>query len=215
MVTEIGSGQPHREATSLLAELETRFEAIDPRRSPDETAASILALEADARKQLESLRSRYRVAKPRGVGLSKRLRSDWDSYLREADTLETEVFSVARQRLDEITTKASASASVALDRRRRAEAGVRSETESARRAIRESKSRADMALHQLVERVTEITQHAMRDVDTTIAECTAALASSNLAELSDKRFRNERIRLEERIVSVVERRRAILERLMS
>lgn len=55
--------------------------------------------------QLAAARSAYRIGTPRGVGLSKTLRKDWERYRAIAADLDETVFVPAQEQLDEIVER--------------------------------------------------------------------------------------------------------------
>lgn len=152
---------------------------------PAEAARTFLDLEEKAKKSVSELDARYKVTRPRGIGLPKNLTKDWEDYVVASGKLQETLFAPARQRIDELVGEHAARARVMLDRRLQIERSLKvlsSETQSKtareRKATQES---LDMVSKGVVEAAKSSTQRVKRTLDEVFAEF-AALDMTDLSE---------------------------------
>ena len=82
----------------------------------------LLQVEAKARDEVVRLTHANTVARPRGIGMSKSLRTDWNAYLRNTEKLRKEVIDPLEKGIDVLITSAASTETLALDRQRRVNA---------------------------------------------------------------------------------------------
>lgn len=115
----IERGEPSRNAEQIRAMVTDSLEAIRETADPDRSAEALLALERDARDALERLTGENTIVRPRGVGLSKALESDWSAYLRNAERIRREVIEPASEDVGRAIDEAALDEVSGVDRRRR------------------------------------------------------------------------------------------------
>ncbi len=144
---------------------------------PMEAAQTFLDLEETARKAITDLETRYKVARPRGVGLSKNLLKEWEDYAVACGQLQERVFDPARKRIDELVGEHAARARIALDRRLQIERSLKVLSSEAKTATsRESKAtreRLGVASKDVVEAVQSSTKRVKRTLDEVFSEFAA------------------------------------------
>src|SRR5262249_44733625 len=84
----IERGDPKREAQELHIETLARLDAIGNIEDPDVMGAELHRAEVQFTSNMEALRNRYRVARPRGIVLSRASEQDWAAYRKSADEIE-------------------------------------------------------------------------------------------------------------------------------
>ena len=81
--------------------LENGVEDLQSRKiSHQEKTKALINLEHVSRGKLRKIRDRLAVAKPRGVGLSRRLTNEWKSYRSQIERLEKEVFQPTEEKIE-------------------------------------------------------------------------------------------------------------------
>ena len=82
-----------------MQNLRTSVDAALAIKDVDEASSAVIQAESEATQSLLSIRRRFRVARPNGVGLSKQLRRDWDASTTETQRLESKVSLLAMKTL--------------------------------------------------------------------------------------------------------------------
>lgn len=169
-----GTSEPREKVDEVIERLKGELEYAASLDDPMEAAQTFLDLEEKARKGVADLETRYKVARPRGVGLPKYLLRDWGNYVTACGELEENVFSPARKRIDELVGEHAARARIALDRRLQIERSLKalsSETKTV--TSRESKAtreRLGVTSKDVVEAVQSSTKRVKRTLDEVFSE---------------------------------------------
>lgn len=117
----------------------------------------LIALEEDSRNKLRSLRGNFVVSKPRGVGLTRRLVNEWNSYRSQFDQLEKEVFVPAERKIEEQVSLAAEQSELQIDFIARLETAVAKVKNDALKAANQKRSST-------TELSNEIADHVKRHV---------------------------------------------------
>ena len=90
--TRVVEGLPSAEINELRSSIEDRMDYAARIKNPEEASIALLDAEQKAIRKLSDIRESYRIVKPRGIGLSRTLQSEWKAYLMELERLENEIF---------------------------------------------------------------------------------------------------------------------------
>jgi signal transduction histidine kinase len=207
----IASGEVSEAVDEILAALRKDLAAAAALRDPGEAATSFIETEARARAELAALRERFRVPAPRGFGLTRALRRDWQAYQAAWAEVELGTIEPGFEAIEKIVGSETAAHRIAVDRRRRFEEALRRTFEEARKTTRTSAGDARAALEEVQGRVSDLRRESLADVEGAIAEIQADLARLDVTQLSDDAFVAARSALEERVLNVAEAERASLD----
>jgi len=203
------AGTPDREVADVIAELKGDLAGISTD-SPDATAQDILNAESKAKRALRDLAERYRVAPPRGVGLTRALRRDFEAWRHEYEQLLSKVFTPARQRIEQLVADATSTTHAAIDRRVRFDRGLDELRDQMRKGTRAESAAAQEAATNAAKRVSELARASVAEVDQTLREVVSRAARLDLTGLSDEEFVRQRTALEAEIEAVAEEEHRIL-----
>ena len=180
------SGKPEQE---VLASREAALRSLTAAAAiEDEARAAGAFVDAElmARRTLEDLRDTYRVTKPRGVGLSKHLRREWEAYLQEDARLQTTLFEPALRELTQLATDTAREMRVAVDRRRRMERGLRDAIERARKSIAAQSNQVRTAVEEARTRVLALMRESGIAMERATNEAQSRLATLDTASQDDE-----------------------------
>jgi len=110
---------PESEVAAISHHVQDRMQAASKMADPDDASRELLDAEREANRKLADLRTAYSIVRPRGVGLTKQLMSDWEAYHREQDRLEGDVFAPFAKEVGERLGSMAAQAKIYIDQRRR------------------------------------------------------------------------------------------------
>jgi signal transduction histidine kinase len=202
-------GAPQLEVEAVVADLESALAGLASE-SPDAAAAGILQGESRAKAKLRDLQERYRVVPPRGVGLSKALRRDFDSWRREYDLLEEGTFEPARQRIEQLVALATVASHAAIDRRLRFDRGLEELGDQTRKASRASSAQAREAANSAAKRVADLARDSVAEVEQSLRKVVSGAARWDLSQISDEEFVKRRMELESEIQAIAHEGRRVL-----
>ena len=95
---KLDQGTPQSRVAEILQALKDAIRRIDEISDPDHQSSEMLAAEVRARREVRTVKEDLRVARPRGVGLSRAVRQSWDAYRSEVLKLEESCFVPCRSR---------------------------------------------------------------------------------------------------------------------
>jgi signal transduction histidine kinase len=203
--SSVESRDPDRFVTELLHELSRAIKAAVAIKDLDEASRAVIQAEADAMQSLLSLRRRYRVAKPNGVGLSKQLRRDWEASTAETLRLESSIFAPAELEVSRVVGELATSSKLKISMRVRIERAITERiVDTQTRASAERKETRD-ALEELNKGVTEATREIVQEVDFAIQETRSNLARLDLSKLKDEEIVASRLSMETDLTDVADR----------
>jgi len=178
-------GKPSRKANEILEKTLQRASGIRTIENSEVAARELLAMESEQRRDISRLRSEYQIAKTRGIGLTKKQVSDWDSYLKNLEKLEKEVFSPLEDEVERIINELASGSVVALDRRRRIGQALADVSTTRKKEIANLSRKAKEEADQLSKKVIEQAQQRLATIDATITAIYAEFSQSETSALSD------------------------------
>jgi len=208
---QVEGDDPNRVVRDLLQDAERDFKVASEIRDPDESAQAFLDAESAARKRLNDLRNKFKIARPRGFAPGKKLQFDWEAHLHEAERLERDLFTPTAEKIDEIANKAEIEYHFEIDRRRRLERSLNDVVTDAKRSTNSETRETRGILNEVSEKVLKLTREIMVGMEDDVAEVMSELAKMNVSEMGDSTLVSERTKLESKIISEAERNKEILE----
>lgn len=207
----VGEGYPDRGVRDVLQNVERDFKVASEIRDPDESAQAFLDAESAARKRLNDLRNKFRIARPRGFAMGKNLQFDWEAYLQEAERLERDLFAPTAEKIEKIANKAEMEYHFAIDRRRRLEQALNDVVTDAKISTNSETRETRDILNEVREKVIKLTREIVVGMEDDVAEVMSELAKMNVSEMGDFALVSERTKLESKIISEAARNKEILE----
>lgn len=184
-------------ANSILQDVEQRLRAAADVKDADRIANLIIGIETSAKAKLKQLLDSSAIAKPRGLGLPKTLQADWNSYVKNREKLETEVFSPLSEKIF-AAISASSSQSV-VDKRRRLVASLESKRQDANVDSGRLRREVQERIASLSKNVDEALRSTVAKLSTEIDLTFSDLGRTNMNTLGDREIRLLQVDLEKRI----------------
>jgi C4-dicarboxylate-specific signal transduction histidine kinase len=208
---QIQSGAPQKESEHLLANVKENLRAVTNIDEPLRASAALVELEASARSSIETLRERYRVTKPRGVGLTTRLRRDWELCAREAGKLEVEVFQPTQQQLDALITEAASRPQSTASPQKRVERALRDRVKEARDTIGRESEETRQTLEDFRNTILRSIRDRADAVESVITEARTDLERLTASSKEEASILGEYYRLEAAINEATQKNQQSLE----
>ena len=206
----VRDGQPEIELSDLRRSISSQMDAVEKIKDPDEASFALLATEREANLKLWEIRESYRVAKPRGIGLSRFLQRDWGKYSAEMERLEKVFFDpfgaeVARR----VSTVASA-AKIHVDQRKRIGEMIRQQAESGKKAVATEAGQLRKSADETRSSALKFARDAIREMQETISAVEVDFAQKDLVDRSQDEIERLREAFENRIDAVGRKNRDTL-----
>ena len=131
-------------------------------------AWALLRSEKQARGQLHDLRKMFIVTKPRGVGLSRQLSNEWNSYQAQMELLDSEVFKPTEKEIEAWISDAAREAKVPLNDIVRLNTAVSEHETDALKEVRRLKNEVDTLANGITAIVIDETKNSVRTVTQTV-----------------------------------------------
>ena len=197
--SSVDEGEPQIEVGEVLQSLRTRLDSLSTTNGLNSFSADLLAVETRARRDLKRIKDSLHIVRPRGVGLSRDTRRDWDSYRTQMMDLEENTFASAEREIDEVVRRSAAVAKFWIDHRRRLEAAIDANVLNIRQRARRETTETREVGKEVSDQVIELTQQVMSDVEGAIREVLAEVARTDFSNREESEFVEVRTSLEEQL----------------
>lgn len=181
--------------------------------SKQEKALALLNIEQQARESLHSLRESLVVTRPRGVGLSRNLINEWNSYLTQMARLKLEVLEPFEVKIEKYISSAAAKAGVPLNDVARLNSAVSEYKNNALKTARKLHSHVNALTKDVFATIKEEARSSFRAVQQAADDVMDELEHAQLSSKGRNNLSRVRTKLIEQITAVQETEKEKLERL--
>lgn len=193
------------EVETLKSTSQASLEAAIKIEDPDKASAALLNAEKRAHAKLEEIRSKYRVAKPKGIGLSKPLQRDWDAYIEEQAKIEEKIFQPIAKEIAASLGKLATEAKVYIDHRKRIGDLLKQVAKQNLDGVEDRKREVNQKADETSRKAVRTASAAIQEFKQTVAAVDADFARQNLTKLTVDQIEDLREELENRIEEVGKR----------
>ena len=198
----VGDGLPETELSTLRHTIQQRMDAAAKMKNPDDASTALLDAEKEANRRLFDIRESYRVVKPRGVGLSRKLQSDWNAYLAEVERLEKEYFVPFSHEVAQTLGAVAKEAKLYVDQRRRLGELIKQQAENERKLVSQEVGQLRYSANDARTTALKFARDAIRELQETVSDVEMEFAHKDLAGLSEEDIEHLRYAFENRIEAV-------------
>ena len=177
---QLDQGIPQMNVSKILQTFEDQIQSLSNILDPNHQASEIVAAELHARREIRKAKEELRIARPRGVGLSRGVRKSWDLYRSEMLKLDESCFDPAENEIDKAIRHHAHSTKVLVDQRRRLEAALDENVRNARQRTQRESTETRKEGKDVSDGVIQLTRHVMAEVEGTIRQVLADAARLNL-----------------------------------
>jgi signal transduction histidine kinase len=207
--------KPHEEALALTQDISNQLENASQIEDIKLAATTFLEIESSARRQLSEMSERYRIIRPKGIGLTKSQEREWTSYSGAFSELEETVFSAAVSLIENVVGSEAEKARLELDRRIRIENALNEISVETRKTAKTESIETRQSLAQVQKTVTEVTQDSLTEVETVLRDVFAEFARMDISKMPDSSIVKARTDLESRIIKIKDKEQRFLQYIRS
>jgi len=205
------AGKPQDEALKLTEDISEQLKNASQIDDPKIAASRFLQIEGAVRQRLSELQDRYRIVRPRGVGLSQAQEREWANYVEELGKLQETVFAPMVALVEGVVTTEAQKARLELDRRLRIENALNEISAATRKAAKTESAETRKALTTVHDEITEATQESLAEIETVLKEVFAEFARIDISKMEDAAIIDTRTKLETRITEIKEKEQQFLQ----
>ena len=178
-------GLPETELATLRGTIKLRMEVAAKIKDPDDASTALLDAEKEANRRLSEVRDSYRLTRPRGIGLPRRLQRDWKAYLTELERLEKELFEPFSHEVAQTLGVVAKEAKLFVDQRKRLNDLIRQQADSEKKLVSQEAKNLRHSANDTRAAALRFARDAIRELQETIANVEVEFAHKDLAGLSD------------------------------
>ena len=190
---------PESEIAELRHRVHSKMQLASEMPDPEDASQELLDVEREANKKLAELRSIYLIPRPRGVGLTKQLTRDWESYQQEHERLENEIFAPFAKEVSETLGSIAAQAKIYIDQRRRLQELIRNVADEQNSLMRTEATALQRTTGQTRQAAVKTARSALRELRDAIESVYDDLAHRDLSDLLPQQVEEIRLNYEQRI----------------
>ncbi len=179
---QLDQGTPQMKVSTILQTFNDQIHSLEKIRDPNRQASGIVAAELHARREIRNAKEELRIARPRGIGLSRDTRKSWESFRIEMLKLEESCFGPAEKEIDKTIQHHTHRTKILIDQRRRLEVALDENVRNARQRTQLESTETRQEGKDVSDRVIQLTRQVMAEVDGTIRQVLADAARLDLTE---------------------------------
>ena len=206
----VNAGLPATELSNLRETINQRMESASKMNDPDLASSALIDAEREANRRISEIRENYRLAKPRGVGLSKALQREWNAYSSEIQRLDQEVFSPFSHEVSQTLGAVAKEAKLYVDQRKRLGALIKQQAESGKKLVTREAGEVKSSAEETRSSALKFARDAIKDMQETISGVEVDFAQRDLVGLSENELERLRDSFEGRIETVGRKNRETL-----
>jgi hypothetical protein len=206
----IDRGDPKKDVEIIESDFDQRFDRILLLDNPDEMGRDLQAAESDLRRQLESMRQKHRIIRPRGIGLSKSGEADWARYRVLTDQLETQLFSGLETKLDGRVAGVLRERGAAINKKLLLRDGFNARKDIVSARVRENERAAKQGLEQAQDQIRAGIQASFTRFHQDVQNAFADFERTDISQLDEDAIVGVRSRIQSQLDRSAEREGAFL-----
>lgn len=180
----------------------------------DEASQKIVDVEYILRQRISEYKKNISISSPKGFGLSKNVRRDFDNYLSEYRILSETLFKNAYSQIDELVSVVSEKLNIELSKRKRLEQAVEFISTEAVKINSKKKAETTEIVSDVSKKIKDLTNQLMIDLDFQIRSVKDNFKNLSINESEDFDLVIERKKMEDKIELISERNTHIMDRII-
>lgn len=180
----------------------------------DEASQKVIDIEYELRQRISDYKKNISVSTPKGFGISKNARRDYDNYLAEYRVLSETVFKNAYNEIDNLISDFGEKLNVELSKRKRLEQAVEFISTEALKTNTKKKAETTEIVSDVSKKIKDLTNQLMLDLDFQIRSVKDNFKYLSINESEDFDLVNERKKMEDEIELISQRNTHVMDRII-
>ena len=211
--TALKNKRPNEDIEALYEDLSKRFDNL----SEDEIKSTkrFLEIESWARDQLEKVKNKYTINRPKGYAIGKELRYDWEAYQEEIAGLEEKVFFPAKTNLENIATHYLKKYEIDIDINERLEKALGYTFKKIKATLKNEEFETKNILNKVSKDISNMTNDLLTSINSEIDETRKEFELLLKQNFDDKKLAREAMKIEEKLFFDTQKTSEIFQKLRS
>lgn len=208
--TQLSTGLPQANIANLRKLTQSRMDSASKVPDQDKAAAALIRAEQEALLKLSELRKGLTVKRPAGVGLTKSLTRDWESYLSQKERLESGLLVPFEQEIANTLGQVAKQARIYVDQRKRLDEILKGLAIERKKDLETASRELNQTAADTRQAVLNVTERARTALDQAARSILADLHSTDLSLLSPEKIEEMRRNWETQLFDLEARHRDAL-----
>ena len=211
----IKENTPQKDIGLLYEKTRDRFEQLIKNDGLKKSSKNFLEAESLAREDLDNLRNKYIVNRPKGYAIGKDLRYDWESYLEEYSNLEEKIFFPAQKELEKIANQFLTKYKIEVAINERLDQSLLYTFNKLKGTLESENKETKVTLNNVSNQLTDLTQNLLSDLENKINEAREKYTDLLKSKLDDSKLSREARKIEAKLFEEAQKTSEVFQKLRS
>ena len=211
---DLTSNKFEQEVDSILDETKKNLNSVIYIKDTDEASQRIIDYEFQARQKLSDYRKKISISGPKGFTISKGNRLDFETYLKEFQLLEQNLFNNANKEIDTLIQEYIDKLNIEISKRKRLEQAVEFISVEAKKTNSKKRNETNEIVTDVSKKIKELTSDLMLDLDNQIRSVKDRFKHLSTDNVEDFNLVEERKSMEDEIDLISNRNNFVMDRII-
>ncbi|ANO48459.1 histidine kinase [Flavobacterium columnare] len=211
---DLTSNKFKQEVDTILDETKKNLNSVIYIKDTDEASQRIIDYEFQARQKLNDYRKKISISGPKGFTISKGNRLDFETYLKEFQLLEQNLFNKANQEIDALIQEYIDKLKIEISKRKRLEQAVEFISIEAKKTNTKKRNETNEIVSDVSNKIKQLTSDLMLDLDNQIRSVKDRFKHLSTDSVEDFNLVEERKSMENEIELISNRNTFVMDRII-
>jgi signal transduction histidine kinase len=211
---DLTSSKFENEVNIILEETRKNLNSIIYIKDIDEASQKIIDYEFEARQKISDYKKKITLSSPKGFTISKGNRLDFETYLKEYQILEQNIFNKAIKEIDSLIEEYITKLNLEISKRKRLEQAVEFISFEAKKSNSKKRIETNDVVSDVSKKIKELTSDLMLDLDNQIRTVKDRFKKLGTNDVDDFNLVEERKLMEEEIELISNRNTFVMDRII-
>lgn len=211
---DLTSNKFEKEVETILDETRKNLNSVIYIKDTDEASQRIIDYEFQARQKVSDYKKKITISGPKGFAISKGNRLDFETYLKEFQLLEQNLFIKANQEIDTLIEEYIDKLNIEISKRKRLEQAVEFISIEAKKTNSKKRNETNEIVTDVSKKIKELTSDLMLDLDNQIRSVKDRFKHLNTDNVEDFDLVKERKSMEDEIDLISNRNNFVMDRII-
>lgn len=211
---DLTSNKFEKEVDTILDETRKNLNSVIYIKDTDEASQRIIDYEFDARQKVSDFKKEITISGPKGFTISKGNRLDFETYLKEFQLLEQNLFNKANQEIDTLIEEYIDKLNIEISKRKRLEQAVEFISIEAKKTNSKKRNETNEIVTDVSKKIKELTSDLMLDLDNQIRSVKDRFKHLSTDNVEDFNLVEERKSMEDEIELISNRNTFVMDRII-
>lgn len=211
---KLTSGAFEKGINEILDNTRRSFNTIIYLKDIDEASQKIIDYEFEARQKINDYKKAVSVSSPKGFTISKSYRIDFETYLKEFQILNENLFKNALEKVDDIVDEFTKRVNIEISKRKRLEQAVELISKEAIKENAQKRKETNEVVNDVSKQIKELTTELMLDLDNQIRTVKDRFKTLSINNVADFDLVKERKSMGEEIEMISDRNTFVMDRII-